>query len=518
VTPMTESPLRQSLHTLLSDAIAATSSTLGYDIAAITFGEAIEVTLDKAGATFVLWLKSAGDTTACFKSTKLFKIGHRGDPPDRLGYTLLTHLSTTLEEWERTLPARAEQELFAPRAAAVAISSNAMSQNLDPAAAAALAQATCSPIYDDWLPAREQDLTDRLRALTVRGARKILLLNATKGLQFYPSIVDFFTRLQRLHPSMQVTAASYFDTIFQFQEEVRRKGLPVVTTAELATWDVAALNGFDIILMIGPSDLTAALMAMKGLKAKLLLLDLGFYHQLIEAYPTAFYDDGEMIRNQRSQINAVTGYTCQPLDKLENDFRRACALPLLQWRWFDYIPIGFNYCRYYRATAPAFDVALLGSAGREYGSIDHHLFRGLRFLFIGSPNHAPEIQRLRQHLDVTIASGLDQETYNKLLAVSRCVLLPARPDVRNVFLSVLDAIAAGRPLVTSRHTGIARMADHHLPAVFYDTTSTDLFAKTRDLLGDRGRLADIEARSIAFTKENLDIYRILWTILEEQVL
>ncbi len=515
---MTESPLRQSLHAVLGGAIAASSSTLGYNMAAITFGEAIEVTIDKAGATFVLWLKSARDATACFKSTKLFKIGHRGDPPDRLGYTLLTNLCTMLEAWEGTLPASAENELFAPRAAPVASTSNGASQSLEPAAAAALAQATYAPIYDDWLPVRAQELTDRLQALKLRGPKKILLLNATKGLQFYPSIVDFFVRLQHLHASIQVTGASYFDTIFQFQEELARKGLRSIKTAELATWDVAALNRFDVILMIGPSELTASLMAMKGLKAKLLLLDLGFYHQLIESYPTAFYDDGEMIRNQRSQINAVTGYTCQPLEKLENDFRRVCALPLLQWRWFDYIPIGFNYCRYYRATAPAFDVALLGSAGREYGSIDHTLFRGLRFLFIGSPNHGPEIHRLRQHLDVTTASGLDQETYNKLLALARCVLLPALPDVRNVFLSVLDAIAAGRPLITSRHTGIARMADQHLPCVFYDTTSSDLFAQTRDLLADPQRLADIEAGSIAFTKENLDIYRVLWTILEEQIL
>jgi hypothetical protein len=38
------------------------------------------------------------------------------------------------------------------------------------------------------------------------------------------------------------------------------------------------------------------------------------------------------------------------------------------------------------------------------------------------------------------------------------------------------------------------------------------------LVRDDGRLQEIEARCIAFARDEMDIYRILWSILEEQIL
>jgi hypothetical protein len=123
---------------------------------------------------------------------------------------------------------------------------------------------------------------------------------------------------------------------------------------------------------------------------------------------------------------------------------------------------------------------------------------------------------------VTVVSRVDEDTYARLLAMCRCVVLPHRGShggyVENVFMSVVDTVAAGKALVTPHHPGIARLADERLPVTFYDSTPEDLFRQVSALLGDEPRRRDIEACSIIFAKEKLDIYRILGTILEEQVL
>jgi len=127
---------------------------------------------------------------------------------------------------------------------------------------------------------------------------------------------------------------------------------------------------------------------------------------------------------------------------------------------------------------------------------------------------------LRADLEVTVVSQVDQDTYARLLALCRCVVLPAASShVKNVFMSVVDTVATGRALVTSRHIGLARLERDNVPAVFYDATCADLFRQVHTLVRrEPGRLKDIEARSIAFAKEKLDIYQVLWTILEEQIL
>jgi len=215
----------------------------------------------------------------------------------------------------------------------------------------------------------------------------------------------------------------------------------------------------------------------------------------------------------------VVGYSCQPEDKVTKDLAGVCSLRLLEWRWLNYIPIGFTYCKYYRSDRQVFDVALLGTGGRDYAQLDPRLFRGMRFLFLGAADLVPEIQRLRAELGVTVVSQVDQDTYARLLALCRCVVLPASVHVKNVFMSVVDAVATGRALVTSRHAGLARLERDHVPAVFYDASSADLFRQVDALVRrEPGRLEDIEARSIAFAKEKLDIYQVLWTILEEQIL
>ena len=95
------------------------------------------------------------------------------------------------------------------------------------------------------------------------------------------------------------------------------------------------------------------------------------------------------------------------------------------------------------------------------------------------------------------------------------------PDDRhenNVFLSLVDAVASGKPLITGRRAGLARLERDGVPAVFYDKSAADLFRQVDDILQREPRRKEIATRSIAFAKEKLDVYHILERILEEQIL
>lgn len=511
--------VRQSLTALLDDTVTDPASAFGYRIATVFFGETCEVTLEKQGASFVLWLRPANDAGPCYQSTARFKIGYNGNPPDKLGYALLAAACAQIEAWETTLPEAAQMQLFdhtpSPQAPAAAQSAVSM----DRATEALLSETTFSSIYCDWLAVRERDLAARLQQLKPAHERNVLLVNATMGLQFYASMVDFFLRLRQTHDRIRATSVSYFDGIFEFQRGVADKGLPVVSVADVMSWDVAEINRFDVIILIGPSDIMAKLMTLEGLTAKLILLDLGFYHQVLEAHPT-FIKGAEVIDNKAEQINQVVGYSCQPEAKVLNDFAQVCSLQLVQWRWVNYIPIGFNYCTYYRSDRRAFDVALLGSSARDYAQIDPRLFAGMRFLFLGNAAAAPEIERLRRHLDITVISRVSEDTYARLLALCRCFLLPVWfADSANVLLSVCDTIATGTPLVTSPHLGLERLERERVPAVFYSNkNAADLADHVKHVVHNEKRLQEIESRSIAFAKERLDFYRTLEEIVEEQVL
>ena len=390
----------------------------------------------------------------------------------------------------------------------------------DPTVEALLAPATFTPLYGDWLGVREAALAARFRALAGAPARRVLLVNATLGLPLYPSVVDFFALLQRAQPAVRVTSASYFDTIYQLGDGVARKGLAVVAIADVAAWTTAEVNRFDVVLAVGPSDALAALMARPGLTARLVCLDLGFYHQLIESTAGAFLDDGPAGPPRAAgpaPPNGVTCYSCQPQRKVTRDLDRFFALERFAWRWFNYIPVGFAYGAYYRSDRALFDVALLGSGGRSYADLDPAALRGARCLFLGAPERAPGLARLRAALDVTVVPRVDEATYGRLLAACRCVVLPIAPASANVLLSVVDALASGKALVTPRRDGLARLEREGAPIVFYDGAA-DLSATVGDLLRDAARLDDLGARTLAFAQAHMDIYGILETILREQVL
>ena len=400
-----------------------------------------------------------------------------------------------------------------------------------------LAQTRFTPAHADWLPIREQRLAASFRSQAIPQKRRVLLLNATKGLQLYPSVVDFFALLQRTHATVEVTSASYFDReIDELGEGVRRKGLRVVPVADVMSWTVAELNRFDVVLAIGPSEALAKLMTTRGLESRLVCLDLGFYHQLIESSQGAFLTGERVLADHASSRgNAALCYSCQPQSKVADDLQRAgFARDAFTFRWFNYIPIGFAYGTYYQTDAHPFDIALLGTSSRDYAEMDPAFFPGRRILFVGDVERAPGLERLRATLDVEVVSRAEGDDYARLLALSRCVVLPLRRTgkedvVDNVFLSVVDALASGRVLVIPRHDGIARLEREGVPVVFCKGASSfwkagpksqshDLSSTVAELLQEDDRLRDLGRRALLFARERMDIYVILERILREAVL
>lgn len=516
------SDIRRSIKALMEEAAAALSPMFGYAMRGIEFGEAIEITLEKGASSFVVWLRPASDASASYKDTASLKLGYQGAPPDRQAYHLLDALHERLARWERSQSPAAYPRMFDPAPAAPVA---AAAEPVDATVHSLLSQANITPLYQDWLVEREQRFTAQFQCMSVR-ACNVLLVNATMGLQYYPSIADYFALLHEVHPEIRVTGVSYFEHIYQFQDGVARKGLPVLPTAEVSGWGVEEFNRFDVVLLVGPSDVMAHLMAMERLTARLVLLDLAFYHQLIDQHSRKFFKNETLTVDKSIQVNKVVVYSCQPASKARKDIGVLCSLALLEWNWFNYIPIGFSYARYYQSDRHLFDVALLGSSGRDYSQIDPALFRGVRFLFLGSLESAPIIQRLREELDITVVPKVDPDVYARLVALCRCVVIPPIrstppyfPGVTNVLVSLVDSLAMGKALVTARHEGLNRLERDGLPAVFYDSARPEeLFRQVDALLHEEGRLTRLSALSMAFAQKQLDIYCILGTILREHIL
>src|SRR4029078_13328671 len=67
------SSVRQALQSLLANLLADPSVAQGYTLASMAFGGAVEVTLERGGAGFVVWLRPSDDNTGCYRQTSLFK-------------------------------------------------------------------------------------------------------------------------------------------------------------------------------------------------------------------------------------------------------------------------------------------------------------------------------------------------------------------------------------------------------------------------------------------------------------
>lgn len=398
---------------------------------------------------------------------------------------------------------------------------------------ALIAGSKFTSIYADWLPEREAGLAARLRA-TALVATNILLLNATKGRQLYASVVDFFAAAKAQNPTLKVTSASYFADIYEFSEGVASKGFPLRTVASVESAPVADLNRYDLILAIGPSDAFLHLVDLPGLAAKLIVLDLAFYHQMFDSRP---HQEGQPFRRLAGagnpEKNPFICYSCQPERKVKSDLAYVFDTPTVEWRWFNYIPLGFRYTKYYRADRQVFDLAILGGNGRDYVDFEPGRFKGKKCLFVGGKERAENLNT--SGLDLQFAPKLETDEYAKMLALCKCVVIPMRryttdplewsPLPDNVLLSVIDALASGIPLVTNRRGGILRLLEDNAPIHVYEESPTwrnwwrkppaDLASRVNGLPTRENRRMEMADRSIAFTKQHMDIYAILERIWRE---
>jgi hypothetical protein len=371
-----------------------------------------------------------------------------------------------------------------------------------------------TPIYRDSLPGRRAALAGRLRELSP-SVESVLLLNATKGPALYPSVVDFFVVLREVHPDVTVVSASYFfDEIHALARGVAEKGLRSFDAERVAQWEPGRFAAFDLIIAFGPSTLLFRLMALEGLRSRLVMLDLGHYHELIAATGGRFLSRAYASEQRSLQCQRLTLYSCQPASKLTDDLGRCVRFELLELRWFDYIPAGLGYLPCYRSEHKSFDVGLLGHAGRDIAIVDFAALRGTSWLVSGFEPSADSARQLEAHVGLTLLPRVDEDEYARHLALCRCVLIPLAPKLENVMLSALDALASGVPLLVTRRPGFARLAALDAPILFFDTRE-ELTAVVRSLLADPARQAALSEQSIEFTRRQLDIYWILERVVRE---
>ena len=161
---------------------------------------------------------------------------------------------------------------------------NATRDTISAEVAEILNKAVFTSIYDDWLPTREKQLEQRLRGMKTPQNPTILLVNGTKGRKLYGSIIDYFVTVKKNHPKIKIVSASYFGKeIYEFKKGVKAKGVDVIDPQSLKNWPLEKLNSFYLVIGIGPSEAFNQMIEMQGLTSKLLLIDLAFFHQIIES-------------------------------------------------------------------------------------------------------------------------------------------------------------------------------------------------------------------------------------------
>lgn len=375
----------------------------------------------------------------------------------------------------------------------------------------------CSPIRSSLGENGGAELGEFFAGLRAESPVKILLLNATKGVQYFPSIVDYFVELSDALPSVQVTCCSYFEETYEYGRGIREKGLKTLSIEALADCSVRQLNLLDFIVAVGPSSAFVELRGKKGLTAKLILLDLAFYHQLEQIEPGQRLTAVQFDPKAASE-NPVLCYSCQPYTKVIRDLRNAgvdASQDRWSWRWFSYIPIGYRYRTYYRASERLFDVAFLGANNRDYGALDKESLRGKKILFIGASQYTEALRESFADLDITYLEKVDEDVYYRLLSTCRSIVLPYQHWRKNCFLSVLDALAMGIPLLISEHEGIQRLKDAGAPFLLF--TAENFGTLLESVIGDTERWEERHRASMAFCERELDIRRILTRLTAEEL-
>jgi hypothetical protein len=380
-----------------------------------------------------------------------------------------------------------------------------------------------SVLFDETATVAEHPYTlePRWRALVGQqrfsGRTRVLLVNATKGRDLYKSLVDFFLVWRALDSNLHITSASYFSEIYELGRGVLERGVPTLSIEALAGCTLRQLNMLDLIICIGPSEAFARLASLEGLTARLVLLDLAFYHRVMAVSQGRPLEEVQLASGEPAR-NPVAAYSAQPAVKVFADLDRM-GIPAISdrwtWHWLSYLPLGLSRHLVYRVSPPQFDVLVLGGKNRDFSLLDAADLEGLRILFLGKLEHTEQLRQCWGHLDITVRSKVPFDEYHRIIAASRCVLIPFEYARANCFLSVADSLAAGTPLLLTRHIGSERLESLGAPISFVDRGS--LGAALAEVLSDTFDREAHRARSRAFSEAHLDIGSILFRILQEQL-
>ncbi len=354
----------------------------------------------------------------------------------------------------------------------------------------------------------------------VAGARvprrmRVLLVNATKGAALYQSLIDFIVLWQSVEPQLHITNASYFSDIYELGRGVRKRGIPTLPIEDLARCTVRQLNLLDLIICIGPSEAFTRLAYCEGLTARLVLLDLAFYHRIMALAAGGSLQEIQLASGAPTP-NPVRVYSVQAGVKVMMDLERM-GFPTLSanwnWRWLSYLPLGLNSLPTYRVAPLQFDVLLLGGKNRDFSLLDAADLTGLRILFLGKLEHTEQLRESYGHLDLTIRSKVPADEYHRVVAASRCILIPFDYHRSNSFLSVADPLAAGTPLLITRHIGSERLESLGAPIHFVSRDS--LRATLDDVLSPNFDREAHRRRSRQFCAEHLDIGAMIFHVVSE---
>lgn len=364
-------------------------------------------------------------------------------------------------------------------------------------------------------------LEDRWRALIATCAfakrQRILVVNATKGPELYQSLADFFLCWRSIDPHVHVTSASYFSEIYELGRGLQARGFPTLPIDALARCTLRQLNLLDLIICIGPSESFARLASLEGLTARLVLLDLAFYHRLSAVADGQPLETVQLASGAPVQ-NPVAGYSVQAAVKVVSDLERMGIPPLTEqwtWQWLPYLPLGLSRHPTYRVTPPQLDVLILGGKNRDFSLLDPADLEGLRILFLGKLDHADQLRETYGHLDLTVRSKIPADEYHRVIAAARCVLIPFEYARANCFLSVADPLAAGTPLLITRHVGSERLEALDAPIHFVDRDS--LSATLAEVLAEDFDRDAHRARARQFCADHIDIGAILFRIVSDQL-
>jgi len=276
---------------------------------------------------------------------------------------------------------------------------------------------------------------------------------------------------------------------------------------------------YDLIISAGPSKLLLALLAKKEIKSKLILIDLSVFHGIIEKFEGYNKKSLFLEVDTQRQINHLDVYSCQKINFLDKDrFGRIFNPQLLKIKYFTYIPAYIKEFPMARKNNYLFDMVVLGKGSRDFFVIRDltSFFANKKILFLAGNKYSPGMADLKKKLDIKIVPRVRHEFYIKLLTLSKIVFIPMRDNNKAVVLSIADALAMGKAIVTSDTPGIEPLQKTDMPLIAIKNSHINKFKiEIGRLLTDDKYRELYEKRALAFARKYINIDQILYNIFKD---